>query len=117
MAVLYSLYIQNRSRQVHEFNYRLPSPPGAATRFEARVLVDRIEPQTERRIYQEAPLNVLRAIVGQHRLVGLVAIEEAVSSTRLCYRLIRPSIWRKRIAVWQRRRQRKRRDRERLATT
>lgn len=85
-----TLYIANCQRQAHVFQYRVPAEEGYAMR---RVLSVRIEPGTQQRIYQEAPLPVLEAIIAQHAPYGLVPVEEAVKTkgfVHLCYSFDKP---------------------------
>jgi hypothetical protein len=79
----HSLYIENRTRQFHDFGYRLPS--------ETHRRSETIDPGTERRIYQETTLAVLRAILDQHRMYGIVPTERVGAGfVGLCYRFDPP---------------------------
>jgi hypothetical protein len=58
-----------------------------------RVMTVRLEPGTQQRVYNEAPLPVLEAIIDQHRQYGLVPVDEVVRAKAfvgLCYSFDKP---------------------------
>jgi hypothetical protein len=84
MAARHSLYVENRTRQFLDLNYRLP---GEAS----RVRNTRIAPGGEALIYQEAPLAVLRTIVDANRQFGLVPRDRVGAGfVGFCYRFDPP---------------------------
>jgi hypothetical protein len=84
------LFLANCTKQHLDFWYRVPAE-GMGAWSQPRML--RIEAGTQMRVYQEAPLAVLEAIVDQHRHFGLVRDTE-ITNTKdyvgLCYAFDRP---------------------------
>jgi hypothetical protein len=77
-----TLYVANRTRQVHDFEYRMPG----SLRVESLLL----EPGTQQRI-GEAPLLFIEAIIEQHRAYGLMAAEDVPPKfTGICYSIDKP---------------------------
>lgn len=73
---LATLYVANCTRQPVDFMYRVPGEDMVLLR---RVQIQRLEPGTQQRIHNEAPLPVLEAIVDQHRKYGLIPVSEVTS--------------------------------------
>jgi hypothetical protein len=66
------LYVANLTSQEHNFHYRMPAEEG----WSRRVQVQTIAPGGQQQIHAEAPIQVIEAIIDQHRQYGLIEASE-----------------------------------------
>lgn len=84
-----TLYVANCTNQFYTFSYRIPADEGYGKRTHEQVIL----PGQQMRIYADAPLKVLEAIVEQKRPYGIVHVSEVVRTKQfvgICYEFDKP---------------------------